>query len=155
MNFGEDLSLQVMLAHKSYHQFLLKCFKDIDVYQHLQVIMLLNRIGGRCTQKELCTNLQVEKSYMTSIIEALIQKGYVFSDVNFKDRRSKMISLTTKAAELAQTVTSQMEMFTESMGEHLTWQEKHNCIRALKLVNENFKNATAEVSPTLNKVYHT
>ncbi|HEY0246047.1 MAG TPA: hypothetical protein VGC01_10830, partial [Mucilaginibacter sp.] len=77
MNFGEDLSLQVMLAHKSYHQFLLKCFKGIDGYQHLQVIMLLRRKGGRCTQKELGSDLQIEKSYMFNIIEALTLKGYV------------------------------------------------------------------------------
>ncbi|MDB4927288.1 winged helix DNA-binding protein [Mucilaginibacter sp.] len=151
MSFGEDLSLQVMLAHKSYHQFLLKCFKDIDVYQHLQVLMLLNRKGGCCSQKELRIYLQIEKSYMVNIIETLVQKGYVFKDVNFKDRRSKLITLTAKAHSLAQNLTIQMESFTEMMSKHLTWQERHNCIRTLKLFNENFNEvADIENNPTTN-----
>ncbi|HEY0244530.1 MAG TPA: hypothetical protein VGC01_03130, partial [Mucilaginibacter sp.] len=61
-----------------------------------------------------------------------------------KDRRSKLISLTPKAMALAENLSNQMEVFTEMMGKHLTWQERHNCIRALKLVNENFNEAVFE-----------
>ncbi|EHQ27869.1 MarR family winged helix-turn-helix transcriptional regulator [Mucilaginibacter paludis] len=138
MNFGEDLSLQVMLVHKAYHQFLLKSFQDIDVYQHLQIIVFINRIGGSCTQKQICEGLQIEKSYLVKIIDALVQKGYILKRVSHKDRRSNQINLTARATEIADSFTNQMEKFTEAMGEHLTWQERHNCVRALKLVSENF-----------------
>jgi len=138
MNFGEDLSLQVMLVNKAYHQFLTKTFKDIEVYQHLQIIVFINRMGGRCTQKEICDGLQIEKSYMVKMIDVLALKEHIVKTVNYKDKRSNLIALTEKAKQTAEDFTNRMELFTETMGKHLTWQERHNCVRALKLVNENF-----------------
>lgn len=133
-----------MLVNKAYHQFLLKFFKDIDVYQHLQIIVLINRLGGKCTQKELCVQLYIEKSYMVKIIDTLEQKDYIIKVVNYKDRRSNLISLTPKALEIIETFNNHMENFTDTMGKHLTWQERHDCVRTLKLVTENFKELNVE-----------
>ncbi len=95
MNFGEDLSLQVMLAHKSYQSYLNNLLKKAEVYQHYHILLLLSRMGGKSTQKVLGTELLIEKSNMVAIIDLLIDKGYVVRDINYKDRRSKLISLTT------------------------------------------------------------
>ncbi len=86
MNFGEDLSLQVMLAHKSYQAYLSHIFKKTEVYQHYHILLLLNRMGGKSTQKVLGMELLIEKSNMVAIIDLLIDKGYVVRDINLLRR---------------------------------------------------------------------
>ena len=139
MNFGEDLSLQVMLAHKSYQSYLNNLLKKTEVYQHYHIMLLLNRMGGKSTQKVLGTELLIEKSNMVAIIDLLIDKGYVIRDVNYKDRRSKLISLTPKGSEMVNTLNQSLAGLEEVIIEDITWQELYNCLRVLAKVNDKFK----------------
>jgi DNA-binding MarR family transcriptional regulator len=138
MNFGEDLSLQVMLAHKSYHHYLLKVLKEIDIYQHYQIILLLSR-SGRATQKSLCENLQIEKSNMVAIMDLLESKNYITREVNYKDRRGRLITLTPKSTKVIELLDSLFASFEEHITDEITWQEMHNCLRVLKKVNDKFR----------------
>jgi MarR family transcriptional regulator for hemolysin len=125
----------LMLANKSYHQYLFTVLKEIDVYQHYQIILLLSRHGGRSTQKFICDTLLIEKSNMVAIIAALEEKGYVTKTVNHKDRRGKLVSLTPKAQDTVGVMNKLFNVFEEQMAEELTWQEMYNCIRVLNKVN--------------------
>ncbi|HVW95172.1 MAG TPA: MarR family transcriptional regulator [Mucilaginibacter sp.] len=139
MNFGEDLSLQVMLANKSYNNYLFKVLKEIDVYQHYQIILLLSRSGGRTTQKFICENLQIEKSNIVSIIDLLEKKNYVTREVNFKDRRGKLIGITPKASYIIEMLDNLFSLFEEEISNEISWQEMHNCLRVLQKVNDKLK----------------
>ena len=139
MNFGEDLSLQVMLAHKSYQSYLNSLLKKTEVYQHYHILLLLNRMGGKSTQKVLGTELLIEKSNMVAIIDLLIDKGYVVRDINCKDRRSKLISLTAKGNDMVTKLNQSLTGVEEAIIEDITWQELYNCLRVLTKVNDKFK----------------
>lgn len=139
MNFGEDLSLQVMLAHKSYQSYLNNLLKKTEVYQHYHILLLLNRMGGKSTQKVLGTELLIEKSNMVAIIDLLIEKGYVIRDINYKDRRSKLISLTQKGNDMVNKLDHSLSALEETIIEDITWQELYNCLRVLTKVNDKFK----------------
>ena len=142
MNFGEDLSLQVMLAHKSYQSYLNTLLKKTEVYQHYHILLLLNRMGGKSTQKVLGTELLIEKSNMVAIIDLLIDKGYVIRDINYKDRRSKLISLTPKGNDMVNKLSQSLAGLEETIIEDVTWQELYNCLRVLTKVNDKFKALT-------------
>lgn len=142
MNFGEDLSLQVMLAHKSYQSYLNNLLKKTEVYQHYHILLLLNRMGGKSTQKVLGTELLIEKSNMVAIIDLLIEKGYVIRDINYKDRRSKLISLTQKGNDMVNKLNHSLSALEETIIEDITWQELYNCLRVLTKVNDKFKALT-------------
>lgn len=145
MNFGEDLSLQVMLAHKSYQAYLNNIFKKTEVYQHYHILLLLNRMGGKSTQKVLGIELLIEKSNMVAIIDMLIDKGYVTRDINYKDRRSKLISLTLKGSDMVTKLNQSLAGLEQTIIEDVTWQELYNCLRVLTKVNDKFK-ALADIS---------
>lgn len=137
MNFGEEFSLQVMLANKSYHQYLYKFLEQVDVQHHYQIILLLTRFNGRATQKMLCEHLNVEKSNMAAMIDSLEAKGYVTREVNYKDRRGKLVVLTAKATEVIAGLEATFEHFEANIAQDITWQEMYNCLRVLKLINNN------------------
>ncbi|MCR8558550.1 winged helix DNA-binding protein [Mucilaginibacter sp. BJC16-A38] len=139
MNFGEDLNLQLIQVNKSYQQYLFGALKEIDIYQHYPIILTINRAGGRTTQKAICDELQVEKSNMVAIITSLINKNYVTKEVNFKDRRGKLITLTPKANYLISVLNSLFDVFEDDLIEEITWQEKYTCLRVLAKANEKLK----------------
>jgi MarR family transcriptional regulator, transcriptional regulator for hemolysin len=139
MNFAEDLSLQVMQAHKSYQSYLNNLLKKTEVYQHYHILLLLNRMGGKSTQKVLGTELLIEKSNMVAIIDILIEKGCVIRDINYKDRRSKLISLTPKGSDIVSKLNQSLTGLEETIIEDVTWQELYNCLRVLTKVNDKFK----------------
>jgi MarR family transcriptional regulator, transcriptional regulator for hemolysin len=137
MNFGEEFSLQVMLANKSYHQYLYKFLEQVDVQHHYQIILLLTRFNGKATQKMLCEHLNIEKSNMAAIIDSLEVKGYVTREVNYKDRRGKLVVLTAKATEVIEGLEATFEHFEANITHEITWQEMYNCLRVLKVINNN------------------
>ena len=68
---------------------------DIDRYQY--VLVLINRHKEQLTQKALSELLEVDKSFMVSIINYLSSKGYVIRETNPNDKRQQVIKLTEKA----------------------------------------------------------
>lgn len=139
MNFGEDLSLQVMLAHKLYQNYLSRISDNTDIYQYYQLILLLNRFGGKSTQKTLCEELRIEKSNMVAIIDLLQKKGYVTREVNYKDRRGKLIVLTPKAAELLENLDTSFSELENNVANEVSWQEMYSCLYVLNKMNDAFK----------------
>ncbi|WP_426671193.1 MarR family winged helix-turn-helix transcriptional regulator [Mucilaginibacter sp. McL0603] len=140
MNYGEDLSLQVMLANKTYHQHLFKILEDVDIHHHYQVLLLINRLGGKTTQKVLCDNLQIEKSNMVSIIDLFEKKGYITREMNYRDRRGKMIVCTQKAREIITTFMHAFNLLQDNIVHDISWQEMHNFLHVLKKINQNLLN---------------
>ncbi|MEO6979552.1 MAG: MarR family transcriptional regulator [Mucilaginibacter sp.] len=151
MNFGEDLNLQLMQVNKSYQQYLFGALNEIDIYQHYPIILVINRAGGRITQKAICNELQIEKSNMVAIITLLVNKNYVTKEVNFKDRRGKLITLTAKANYLIGVLDSLFTVFEQQLFEEITWQEKFTCLRVLAKVNEKLK-TTAQQNVGFDKL---
>lgn len=140
MNYGEVLSLQVMLANKAYHQHLFKILQDVDIHHHYQVLLLINRLGGKTTQKVLCDNLHIEKSNMVAIIDLFERKGYVTREMNYRDRRGKMIVFTHKAREIVAIFKHAFNVLQDNIAHDISWQEMHNFLHVLKKINQNLVN---------------
>lgn len=140
MNFGEEFSLQIVLANKTYHQYLYQFFDQAEAHYHYQIILLLSRYKSKLTQKMLCDELGIEKSNMAAIIDNLEEKGYVTREVNYKDRRSKIVQLTPKADEILNELSSAFDHFESNVTHEISWQEMYSCISVLKRINENLVN---------------
>ena len=67
----------------------------IDRYQY--TLVLIEENGERLSQKALADLMQVDKSYMVTILDYLAEKGYVIREKNPQDRREQVIKLTEKA----------------------------------------------------------
>jgi MarR family transcriptional regulator, transcriptional regulator for hemolysin len=70
---------------------------DIDRYQY--VLVLIQDNNEMLSQQALAEKLEVDKSYVVSIINYLEGKGYVRREKNENDRRQQLIKLTDKANE--------------------------------------------------------
>ncbi|MDO3643281.1 MarR family winged helix-turn-helix transcriptional regulator [Mucilaginibacter sp. L3T2-6] len=137
MKYGENISLQIMLANKTYHQQLFKILEDVDIHHHFHVILLLTRQGGRTTQKVLCDQLQIEKSNMVAIVDLLEKKGYITREINYRDRRGKMVVCTQKAWDIVSTFEDAFHELEDNVVHDISWQEMHNFLYVLRRINHN------------------
>ena len=56
---------------------------------------------GSISMTELCAKLNIEKGSLTSMIDDLTKKGYVFREKDLADRRKYMIVITEEGERLA------------------------------------------------------
>jgi MarR family transcriptional regulator, transcriptional regulator for hemolysin len=68
---------------------------SIDRYH--SVLVLIDNHPDNLSQKALAEILQIDKSYMVTILDYLEGKGYVLRKKNPNDRREQLITLTAKA----------------------------------------------------------
>lgn len=139
-----------MLANKSYHHYFNRFLEHIDVQHHYQVIILLKQFNGKATQKQLCEHLLIEKSNMAAIIDALELKGYVSREINYRDRRGKLVVLTKSANEVIQGLEATFEHFKTNIIHQISRQEMECFLYVLKTINVNLFNSKnqAAVVPT-------
>ena len=63
--------------------------------------LVFMRNYGEISMTELCSKLNIEKGSLTSMIDDLSDKGYVYREKNLKDRRKYMIVITEEGKEIA------------------------------------------------------
>jgi len=81
--------------------------QNISTSQATLLIMILGRTGGEMNMTDIISEMNLEKSTVTRLIDSLVEKNYAAKIRNPQDRRELAVSLTTSgkkyAAELRQT----------------------------------------------------
>ena len=72
---------------------------DVNKTQLRALVFMRNY--GEISMTELCAKLNIEKGSLTSMIDDLSKKGYVYREKNLKDRRKYMIVITEEGKEIA------------------------------------------------------
>ena len=80
---------------------------------------------GEISMTELCAKLNIEKGSLTSMIDDLSKKGYVYREKNLKDRRKYMIVITEEGKQIAAD-------FTEKLSNDLDTDEREKYLEAIE-----------------------
>jgi MarR family transcriptional regulator, transcriptional regulator for hemolysin len=88
------------LIAKSYLRTLNVKLSDLDIDRNYYALMLIEQGGGKITQQELASQLEIDKVTMLRSIDHLSEKGYVTRVNNTQDRRKYSLVLTEKAQKV-------------------------------------------------------
>ena len=81
---------------------------DVNKTQLRALVFMKNY--GEISMTELCAKLNIEKGSLTSMIDDLSKKGYVYREKNLKDRRKYMIVITEEiAADFTEKLSNDLE----------------------------------------------
>lgn len=98
--YEEPLVYQLIQITKKY----LGVFSDISQHIPLEryhyALLLIDEHHETLTQKALAELLQVDKSFLVTMIDYLTSNGFVYRETNLEDRRQQVIKLTTKAKKI-------------------------------------------------------
>ena len=79
---------------------------DVNKTQLRALVFMRNY--GEISMTELCAKLNIEKGSLTSMIDDLTKKGYVYREKDLADRRKYMIVITEAGEKLAVDFTSKL-----------------------------------------------
>lgn len=95
----EPLAYPLIFLTKKYLSALSKEISTLSIDRYFYVLILIDNHDENLSQKILADLLQIDKSYMVTILNYLEDNGYILRQKNTNDRREQLIKLTSKAKE--------------------------------------------------------
>ena len=87
---------------------------------------------GEISMTELCAKLNIEKGSLTSMIDDLSKKGYVYREKNLKDRRKYMIVITEEGNKIATDFTEKLSNDLEEKFFKLNNEDREKYLEAIE-----------------------
>lgn len=86
----------------------------------------------------LCNRLNIEKGSLTSMIDDLVEKGYVTRTKDISDKRKYLITITESGEVIASDFVEKLKLRLEEKLIKLTEEDMENYINAVKILEEIF-----------------
>ena len=103
---------------------------DVNKTQLRALVFMKNY--GEISMTELCAKLNIEKGSLTSMIDDLSKKGYVYREKNLKDRRKYMIVITEEGKKIAADFTEKLSNDLEAKVFKLDTDEREKYLEAIE-----------------------
>ena len=103
---------------------------DVNKTQLRALVFMKNY--GEISMTELCAKLNIEKGSLTSMIDDLSKKGYVYREKNLKDRRKYMIVITEEGKKIAADFTEKLSNDLEAKFFKLDTDEREKYLEAIE-----------------------
>ena len=94
--------------------------------------LIFKKNYGEISMTELCAKLNIEKGSLTSMIDDLSKKGYVYREKNLKDRRKYMIVITEEGKKIAADFTEKLSNDLEAKFFKLDTDEREKYLEAIE-----------------------
>jgi DNA-binding MarR family transcriptional regulator len=108
---------------------------DIDRFQY--VLVIIDDNGELLSQQALAEDLQVDKSYVVTIVNYLEGNGYVKREKNPNDKREQLIKLTEKGRRVVPKIREVTEQLNQRALENLTVEQTETFIQVLNQIDAN------------------
>ncbi|WP_195940419.1 MarR family winged helix-turn-helix transcriptional regulator [Romboutsia sp. 1001713B170131_170501_G6] len=106
---------------------------------HGNILTALYESDKKLTMKEISKKIGKDKSTVTSLVNKLIDLGYVKKEKCTKDKRVTYISLTQKARNIEDKFNFISSQVKETAYKNFTKEEKEEFLRLLRKLSSNFK----------------
>ncbi|TVR76965.1 MAG: MarR family transcriptional regulator [Chitinophagaceae bacterium] len=91
------LGINLMLLAKKYVGIIVSKLSHLDIERHFYILVVIDASTKPITQKDLADLFSIDKAAVVGIVDYLSDAGYIERNVNPKDRRQHIITLTKKA----------------------------------------------------------
>lgn len=110
------------------------------VPSHGNILTALYENNGKLTMKEIANKIGKDKSTVTSLVEKLINLGYIEKEKCTQDKRVTHVTLTAKGREIEPIFNLISSEVKYTAYKDFTEEEKEIFLRLLKKLNKNFSN---------------
>lgn len=105
---------------------------DINKTQLKALVFL--KSNSKVIMTELCAKLNMEKGSLTTLIDDLSKKGYVYREKNVKDRRKYMIVITEEGKQIAADFIEKISKDLEEKFFKFNNEDREKYIEAIKIL---------------------
>lgn len=111
------------------------------------LVFLMHRTGQRTTLRDLEEYLHQSHVTVTGLVQRLVQKGFVEAQVDERDRRCRLLTLTPKATGTLEAIHAHLKRTEEQLLQDFTPEEQE---LLQQLLVKAAKNIEATLPPTRN-----
>lgn len=111
------------------------------------LVFLMHRTGQRTTLRDLEEYLQQSHVTVTGLVQRLVQKGFVEAQMDERDRRCRLLTLTPKATGTLEAIHAHLQCTEEQLVQGFTPEEQE---LLQQLLVKAAKNIEATLPPTRN-----
>ena len=135
MAFDEDIPTAplVSLLHRKQTAFINKKLKDVDLSSGLYPLLVKSYKNEDISQEELAEELHINESTVTRNLEKLEKKELI---IKTPQKRKKIITVTDKGGEIAQTIMDYDSQWDKTIKKSLTDEEYDNFRKILIKITE-------------------
>ena len=135
MAFDEDIPTPplVSLLHRKQTAFINKKLKDVDLSSGLYPLLVKSYKNEGISQEELAEELHINESTVTRNLEKLEKKELI---IKTPQKRKKIITVTDKGGEIAQTIMDYDSQWDKTIKKSLTDEEYDNFRKILIKITE-------------------
>jgi len=117
-----------------------RSLKHLGIEKNFSVLVLIDKIGDKCTQQFIADTLHIDKALMVGAIDDLGKKKFITRTQNPLDRREYWIQLTDKAKKYMPEIKSTVARINKTTLQGLNEKEKATFHKTLRLIYSNVKN---------------
>ena len=115
-----DISATFAMIKRSYIRYLDNKINDMNITSgEVPFLSVLNE-HDKITQKELADSLRTSEGLTTRVLKSIEEKGYVTREVDEKNKRRKIITITPKGQESATKIKKYQKEWENEVFEFLT-----------------------------------
>lgn len=113
--------------------------KKIGIKKHFSILILIDKIGDRCSQKFIADTLHIDKTMLVGSLDELEAKGFIKRVQNPADRREYWIQLTAKGKRHVPTIKAAMNDLNNTIMKGFNDAGVTNFHRQLQVIYENLR----------------
>lgn len=117
--------------------------KNLAIERYQYVLVLIEEKKETLTQKAIANLLNLDKSYMVSIIDYLSDKGYVFREKSMEDRRKQIIRLTDKARHDLPLIKNAFNLINTQSFKGLSEEQIESFYNTIRMMEENLNDSNS------------
>jgi DNA-binding MarR family transcriptional regulator len=140
----EPLANPFIAVSKKYLSALSKMVAQLSIDRYHYVLILLDSHDENLTQKALAEILNIDKSYMATILDYLEEKGFVIREKNPNDRREQLIKLTKLAQVSIPVIKEAIKKLNERAFHNICQSNKQLFNEVLSTIQENLIDISPE-----------
>lgn len=136
----EPLVNPLISVSKKYMNAFSKRVLQLPIDRHQHVLGLIDDHHENLSQKALAELLQIDKSYMVTILDYLEDNGYVIREKNPHDRREQLVRLTAKARKDIPLIREAICELNSKALQNISESKKQIFNEVLRIINSNLSN---------------
>jgi len=133
----EPLANPLLAVSKKYLNVLSRMVHQLSIDRYHYVLVLIDSHEQLLTQKALAEILNIDKSYMVTILDYLEKRDYIHREKNPQDRREQLIKLTAKAKGDIPVIRNAIAILNDASLENLDNEQKKLFCQILNTIEDN------------------
>lgn len=133
----EPLANPLLAVSKKYLNVLSRMVHQLSIDRYHYVLVLIDSHEQLLTQKALAEILNIDKSYMVTILDYLEKRDYIHREKNPQDRREQLIKLTPKAKDDIPVIRNAIAILNDASLENLSNEQKKLFCQTLNIIEDN------------------